>query len=294
MKFLKETNIDFMKYRKTAFIISSSFILIGLISFVLRGEANFGIDFTGGTLIRYKFPEVVRVEDVRESLKEIGLEKAIIQSYDNGRGVLIKTQGETRKEVENIIDKQFASLSPIVEEEVTIGPVVGRLLKKQALLAMTFALIGILVYIGWRFEFTFGFSAVICLLHDVLFTVGIFSLTRREISLPVIAAFLTIVGYSLNDTIVVFDRIRENVKLSHRKRHLPETVNSSINQVLSRTIITSFTTLLAVLALLFLGGSVIRDFAFALAVGILIGTYSSIYIASPLLIVMGRKLKVRS
>lgn len=292
MRFFKETKIDFMQHRKTAFIASSCFILIGLISFTLRGSANFGIDFTGGTLVRYKFTEVVQIGDVRDALKEVGLDKGIIQSYDSGKGVLIKTPGETRKEVESIIDKKFASSSPIVEEEVTIGPVVGRLLKKQALLAMTFALIGILLYIGWRFEFTFGFAAVICLFHDVLFTVGIFSLTKREISLSVIAALLTIVGYSLNDTIVVFDRIRENLKLHHRHPNTPEIINTSINQTLSRTIITAGTTLLPVLALLFLGGPVIKDFAFALAIGILIGTYSSIYIASPLLIVMRKSLKV--
>ena len=282
-----------MQYRKTAIIASSCFILIGLISFALRGSANFGIDFTGGTLVRYKFSEVVQTGDVRNWLEEIGLSKATIQSYDNGKGILIKTPGETRKEVENIINNKFASLNPIVEEEVTIGPVVGRLLKKQALLAMTFALIGILLYIGWRFEFTFGFAAVICIFHDVLFTVGIFSLTRREISLSVIAALLTIVGYSLNDTIVVFDRIRENLKFQHKHRNIPEIINTSINQTLSRTIITAGTTLLPVLALLFLGGPVIKDFAFALAIGILIGTYSSIYIASPLLIVMRKNLKVR-
>jgi len=282
-----------MQYRKTAIIASSCFILIGLISFALRGSANFGIDFTGGTLVRYKFSEVVQTGDVRNWLEEIGLSKATIQSYDNGKGILIKTPGETRKEVENIINNKFASLNPIVEEEVTIGPVVGRLLKKQALLAMTFALIGILLYIGWRFEFTFGFAAVICIFHDVLFTVGIFSLTRKEISLSVIAALLTIVGYSLNDTIVVFDRIRENLKFQHKHRNIPEIINTSINQTLSRTIITAGTTLLPVLALLFLGGPVIKDFAFALAIGILIGTYSSIYIASPLLIVMRKNLKVR-
>lgn len=292
MKFLKDTHIDFMKYRKIAFIASSIFILIGLISFFLRGEANFGIDFTGGTLVRYKFSQVVHTGDIRDSLEEVGLSKGIIQSYDGGKGILIRTPGEKRKEIESIIDKKFSSLDPIVEEEVTIGPVVGKLLKKQAFLAMIFALVGILLYIGWRFEFTFGFSAVICLFHDVLFTVGIFSLTKREISLPVIAAFLTIVGYSLNDTIVVFDRIRENMKIS-RNRPLSEVINASVNQTMSRTIITSFTTLLAVLALLFLGGTVIRDFAFAMTIGVIIGTYSTIYIASPLLIEMGKRSKMR-
>ncbi len=293
MKFLRDTNIDFMKYRKFAFIASSIFVLIGLISFFLRGEANFGIDFTGGTLVRYRFAEAINTGDVRNSLSEAGLEKSTIQSYDNGEGILIKTAGEARKEIQKIINDKFSSFSPVVEEEISIGPVVGNLLKRQALIAVFFALIGILIYTAWRFKFVFGVSAVICLFHDVLFTVGVFSLTRREISLSVIAAFLTIVGYSLNDTIVVFDRIRENMKLHHRHPNIPEIINASINQTLSRTIITSGTTLIPVLALLFLGGQVIKDFAFALMVGIVVGTYSTIYIASPLVIELSKFLKTK-
>ncbi|MBU0533807.1 MAG: protein translocase subunit SecF [Candidatus Omnitrophica bacterium] len=292
MRFIKDTNIDFMKYRKIAFIASSSLVLIGLISFFLRGPANFGIDFTGGTLVRYKFSESVNTGDVRNALAEAGLAKSTIQSYNAGKGVLIKTAGETRKEIQTVINSKFVSFIPLVEEEITIGPVVGNLMKRQALIAVFFALIGILIYTAWRFKFTFGFAAVICLFHDVLFTVGIFSLARKEISLSVVAALLTIVGYSLNDTIVVFDRIRENMKLS-RHKHIPETINASINQTLPRTIITSGTTLVPVLALLFLGGPVIKDFAFALAVGIVVGTYSSIYIASPLVIELSRLLKVK-
>lgn len=292
MRFLKATNIDFMRYRKIAFLISSSLIVIGLIAFFIRGKTIFGIDFTGGTLIRYKFQQTVDVGDIRTALERGGVEKSIIQSYDGGRGILVRTSGERRKEIEEIIQSNFSSSVPKVVEERTIGPVVGELLKRKALFAVIFAMIGILLYIGWRFEFKFGFCAVVCLIHDVLFTIGIFALTGREISLPVVAAFLTIVGYSLNDTIVVFDRIRENLKISRRKLH-PSIVNSSINQVLSRSVITSLTTLLTVLALLFLGGAVVRDFAFALAIGIVIGTYSSVYIASPLLMGMERRLKSR-
>ncbi|HIE44073.1 MAG TPA: protein translocase subunit SecF [Candidatus Omnitrophica bacterium] len=292
MRFLKATNIDFMRYRKIAFLISSSLIVIGLIAFFIRGKTIFGIDFTGGTLIRYKFQQTVDVGDIRTALERGGVEKSIIQSYDGGRGILVRTSGERRKEIEEIIQSNFSSSVPKVVEERTIGPVVGELLKRKALFAVIFAMIGILLYIGWRFEFKFGFCAVVCLIHDVLFTIGIFALTGREISLPVVAAFLTIVGYSLNDTIVVFDRIRENLKISRRKLH-PSIVNSSINQVLSRSVITSLTTLLTVLTLLFLGGAVVRDFAFALAIGIVIGTYSSVYIASPLLMGMERRLKSR-
>lgn len=295
MRFIKETNIDFMKYRKIAFIVSSAIIIIGLISFFLRGIANFGIDFTGGTLVRYEFEKKVEIGHIRHALEKEGIHNSIIQSYsplEREKGILIRTPGEIHREIKEAIHKNFSFYGPQVVEERVIGPLVGGLLKRQATLAITFAMIGILLYIAWRFKFKYGICAVICLIHDVLFTVGIFSLTGREISLPVIAALLTIIGYSLNDTIVVFDRIRENLKI-FRGRELTAIINSSINEVLSRTILTSLTTLLAVLSLLFLGGVVIRDFALALAIGVVIGTYSSIYIAAPLLVVLEqRKLRV--
>lgn len=293
MRFLQTTNIDFMKYRRLFFLLSLSLIVIGMVAFFLRGKSLFGIDFTGGTLVRYKFQKIVDVGDVRRALERGGLAKSIIQSYDGGKGILIRTSGEKRKEIEKIIDSNFSSSLPEIVEERTVGPVVGEMMKKKALLAVVFAMIGTLIYIAWRFQFRFGLSAIICIIHDVLFTLGIFALTGTEISLPVIAAFLTIAGYSLNDTIVVFDRIRENLKTSG-KRALYSVINDSINQTLPRTIITSLTTLLAVMALLFFGGAVIRDFAFAMAVGIVVGTYSSVYIASPLLVEMARRQRIRA
>lgn len=271
-----------MRYRKVAFLISCLFILIGSTAFLMRGWANFGIDFASGTLVMYKFTPKVEVGQIRQALAKEGLVNSVIQSYDKGKGILIRTPGEEREAINRIITTSFASYSPQVEKEETVGPVVGNLLKQQALKAIIFALLGILIYIAWRFEFRFALAAVICLFHDVLITVGVFALTQREISLPVIAALLTIVGYSLNDTIVVFDQIRENLKIAGRK-DISSTINASINQVLSRTLVTSLTTLLVVLSLLFLGGVVIQNFAFALAVGIIVGTYSSIYVASPLL-----------
>jgi len=284
MRFLRETQIDFMKYRKGAFILSCLVILAGIIAFLLHGQDNFGIDFTGGTLVRYKFAQKVSIGEIRQALVKKGLGDSVIQSFDfeQDQGILIRTRGKKREEIESTINTAFASSLPQILEEKTVGPVVGDLLKRQALKAIIFALLGILIYIAWRFEFRFASAAVICLFHDVLITVGVFALTQREISLPVIAALLTIVGYSLNDTIVVFDQIRENLKAGGRK-DFPSIINSSINQVLSRTLVTSLTTLLVVLSLLFLGGAVIQDFAFALAIGIVVGTYSSIYIASPLL-----------
>lgn len=293
MKFLKETHVDFMKYRKIAYAISLSIIIIGLVTFFLRGQANFGIDFTGGTLIRYKFAKVVDVGDIRNSLKEAGLSESIIQSYDNGEGIIIRTAGEQRKTIKEIIGKKFLSSNPIVEEEITIGPVVGKLLQKQAIVAVVLSLLGILIYMAFRFQFIWGVSGVLCIFHDALFMVAIFALTKREISLSVIAAILTILGYSINDTIVIFDRIRENMKFS-KKQPLHDLINTAVNQTMSRTIITSFTVLLTVLAILFLGGPVIRDFAFAMTVGVVVGTYSTVYIAAPLLVELQKLFRIKA
>ncbi len=294
MQLFKETHIDFMKYRKVMYLLSSSVAVIGMIIFFMRGSANFGIDFRGGTLVSYKFPQVINVGDVRNALRESGLSESIIQSSNEGKGIIIRTSGDQRKEIEEIINKKFASSNPIIEQEITIGPVAGKLLQKQALLAVTFALIGILVYTAFRFKFIWGFSAVLMLFHDTLFMVGMFAITKREISLSVIAAILTVLGYSINDTIVVFDRIRENLKGSaSRGKPLAEVINSSINQMLSRTILTSFTTIITVFALLIWGGPVLKDFAFALALGIIEGTYSSIYIAAPLIIELSKGFKIK-
>ena len=293
MQFFKNPHIDFMKYRKVMYLLSLSVAVIGMIIFFMRGSANFGIDFRGGTLVRYKFEQLVDTGHVRDALKEAGLSESIIQSYNEGKGIIIRTSGDQRKEIEEIINKKFVSSNPIVEEEITIGPIAGKLLQKQALLSVTFALIGILLYTAWRFKFIWGFSAVLMLFHDALFMIGMFAITKREISLSVIAAILTVLGYSINDTIVVFDRIRENLRGSSRGKPLAETINASINQTLSRTILTSFVTLITVFALLIWGGPVLRDFAFALALGIIEGTYSSIYIAAPLIIELSRAFKMK-
>ncbi|HEA47046.1 MAG TPA: protein translocase subunit SecD [bacterium] len=275
------TRIDFINKRKIAFALSIILIIVGLVAFGLRREKNFGIDFRGGSLVQLRFASPVSADEGRRALSEIGLGTSTIQQFDAGRGMIIRS---TKDAVTPIINKlsQVFKLKEVQRQEM-VGPEVGKDLRKAALLALFWALIGILIYIAWRFEFKFAIAAIIALFHDVLITIGAFSLTGREFSLPVIAALLTIVGYSLNDTIVVFDRIRRNTKIL-KKESYEAMVNISINQTLSRTLLTSLTTLVVVLSLFFLGGEVIHDFAFALLVGIIVGTYSSIFVASPILV----------
>ena len=288
MRLIGKTNIDFLAKGRLAFCFSGLVIVVGLISLLFRGEANLGIDFTGGSLVQLKFEQPLSTEEIRAPLSEIGLGKSIIQLFDEDRGVIIRASGDVGKEVVDKLGDAFLENRFEVERREMVGPAMGKDLRRSAILALFFALIGILIYISYRFEFRFAVAAIIALLHDVLITVGLFSLTGRELSMPVVAALLTIVGYSLNDTIVIFDRIRENVKQMSREKY-QTIVNSSINQTLSRTLLTSLTTLIAVVSLYLLGGEVIRDFAFALIIGVIVGTYSSIFVASPILIEWQRK-----
>ncbi len=282
------TTFDFIGRRWIAISASAVLIVIGLLTAGIRG-INYGIDFAGGTLVELRMPRDVDIEDVRRELRGIGMGDSTIQHYGSKDEILIRMmrspkrieglQGEIIKALEVIYGQGKVEL----RRTEVVGPQVGAALRKQAALAMSYALIGILIYITIRFEFRFAVAAILALVHDVLITLGAFAVTNKELSLPVIAAFLTIVGYSLNDTIVVFDRIRENLKL-FRQESYEAVFNRSINETLSRTILTSLTTMLVVLALFFLGGEVIHDFAFALLVGIVIGTYSSIFVASPILV----------
>ncbi len=283
MRLIGETNIDFLSKRKFTFLLSGLVITVGIISLFIRGEANLGIDFTGGSLVQLKFEQRVSTEAVRAHLSEIDLGKSIIQLFDDGRGAIIRASGDVGKEIIDKLDGAFLENRFEVKRREMVGPTMGKDLRRNAILALLFALIGILIYISYRFEFRFAVAAIIALFHDVLITVGLLSLTGRELSMPVFAALLTIVGYSLNDTIVVFDRIRENIKFMTRDDY-QTIINFSINQTLSRTILTSFTTFIVVLLLYLLGGVVIQDFAFALVVGVIVGTYSSIFVASPILI----------
>ena len=289
MEFIKPgTTFDFIGRRWIAISASAVLIVIGLLTAGIRG-LNYGIDFAGGTLVELRMPRDVDIEDVRRELRGIGMGDSTIQHYGSKDEILIRMmrspkgieglQGEIIKALEVIYGQGKIEL----RRTEVVGPQVGAALRKQAALAMAYALIGILIYITIRFEFRFAVAAILALVHDVLITLGAFAVTNKELSLPVIAAFLTIVGYSLNDTIVVFDRIRENLKLFRRESY-EAVFNRSINETLSRTILTSLTTMLVVLALFFLGGEVIHDFAFALLVGIVVGTYSSIFVASPILV----------
>lgn len=277
----RDWEIDFMRLRRRAALVSAFLILASLGLLVTRG-LNLGIDFSGGHLIQVEFAEKVGVADIRDRLAGIGQEQAVIQGYDSN-GMIIRLRPVEDAEVNEIITvlrEGYSGLEVLRLEKV--GPVVGETLRRQAVIAVIIALAGILLYVTVRFRFRFAVSSVVALLHDAIVTLGVFSLTGREITLPFIAAILTIVGYSLNDSIVVLDRIRENWG-GLRREGITALINRSINQTLARTLNTSITTFLPVLALFLWGGPVIANFAFALMVGIIVGTYSSIYISGTIL-----------
>ena len=287
--FKHETRFDFMGKIKAGMIISGIVILIGLGSIVVSGGLKYGIDFAGGTLVQLKFKSPPEIEVVRDGLKTIGLGESTIQEFGSKKDILIRVERSEEKleavgaMVKRSLSGKFHPDDITVERVEMVGPKVGRDLREKALLSILYAIIGIVIYISWRFEFQYAIAAIIALIHDVLVTMGAFSVLDKEFTLVIVAAFLTIIGYSLNDTIVVFDRIRENLRRKG-KRSLSEIINSSINQTLSRTLLTSGTTLLVVLALFFFGGEIIHDFSFALLVGVFVGTYSSIFIASVFLV----------
>lgn len=286
MQFLVNVNFDFVHKRKAALIISATLLIFSIGSLIFHGGPHYGIDFLGGTSIELKFEQDIAIGDVRAAISAIGYDDAEIKNFGAANQILIRVQ-ETGSEISDTIKSGLTEAFPDNPYEVQlvekVGPKIGSELRTKAIQAILIALVFILIYISWRFEFVFAVGAIAALFHDVLITLGVFSILNLEITLAIIAAFLTIVGYSLNDTIVVFDRIRENVKVLRRDNY--ETiVNTSINQSLSRTIVTSLTTMIVVAILYFFGGAVIHDFAFALIVGVLVGTYSSIFVASPIVI----------
>ena len=295
MQFFKEPNIDFLRYRKPAYIFSISLILIGLISLIMHGGPKYGIDFRGGTEIMLEFSSEISIAEVRNALAEIGYGNAEIKSSrslqaEAGKNDILISVEQGEQETREVAEQIKSKLSEVYPDKPyeelrvdNVGPKIGAELRRAALLAIIISLFFILIYISWRFEFKFAIGAIAALFHDVVITLGIFSLLNVEISLIVVAAFLTIVGYSLNDTIVVFDRIRENLKVMRRET-IDRVINVSINQSLSRTVITSMTTLTVLAVLFFLGGPVIHSFAFALIIGVLIGTYSSAFVASPIVV----------
>jgi preprotein translocase subunit SecF len=290
-----DLKVDFLGKRKLAMIFSGVLLLLSL-GLVAGKGLNFGIDFTGGTLVEVKFKEAPAIADIREALTPAGFGQAIIQEFGSPDEVLIRVQNpdvsDSSKISTDILDALGAGLGADnveMRRVEFVGPQVGEELTEAGILAVLFAMLAILIYVTFRFKLRFAIGADAALLHDITLVVGIFALTGKEFTLPVVAAILTVIGYSLNDTIVVFDRIRENFQ-SNRKRKNPESevdvVNKSINQTLARTLMTSLTTLLVVLSLFFFGGEVIHDFAFTLIVGIVVGTYSSIYIASPVMLLL--------
>jgi preprotein translocase subunit SecF len=296
MQFISNNlNINFMALRRPAYIFSITLMIIAVASLAIRG-LNYGIDFTGGYLIEVGYEEAVELNEVRDLLVKNGIDGAIVQHFGAQRDVLVRLvpKGDATEGAENAATVSDDILAILQQggREVSmrrvefVGPQVGSELKNKGGLAMLLALAGIMIYIMIRFEWKFSVGAVAALAHDVLVTLGVFSLLQPDFDLTVLAAILAVIGYSLNDTVVVFDRIRENFHRL-RKGDPAEIVNSSINQTLSRTLMTSGTTLLVVASLFILGGEVIHSFALALLVGIGIGTYSSIYVASPLVLALG-------
>jgi len=294
MRFIKEgTHIDFIGKRKIALFLSLSLIIVGLIFFFKRGEENLGVDFSGGTLIQLEFEKEISIESIRQSLKEINLGKSTIQRFGQGKEIIIRTQAETERIIFEKIRQDYSGNPFLHKRTEMVGPAVGKDLRKKGLLALIFSFLGIGIYVSIRFEFEYAVGAVIALIHDILITLGACAVTGREITLPVLAAFLALIGYSINDTIVVYDRIREDLRLM-RKENFETIINTSINQTLSRTLLTTVTTLLAVVALFIWGGEVIHDFAFILMVGIITGTYSSVFVASPLIVEWRRRKRRKS
>lgn len=283
-------SIDFMSKRKLAMIFSALALLAAIVGLFTRG-LNFGIDFTGGVLIEVGYSQPADLNQVRQKLTQGGFENASVQQFGTATDVLIRLPVQESKNDSDTGDKVFNALSGggndvTLRRVEFVGPQVGDELSEDGALAVLVALMAILIYVAFRFEWRFAIGSVVALVHDVLFTLGVFSFIQMDFDLPVLAAVLAVIGYSLNDTIVVFDRIRENFR-KMRKGSSEKIINSSLNQTLSRTLMTSLTTLLVLLALFVLGGEIIHGFAFALIIGVLIGTYSSIYVASATILLLG-------
>ncbi|PYL34099.1 MAG: protein translocase subunit SecDF [Verrucomicrobia bacterium] len=282
---ISSQNINFLGKGFLACMCSLALILARAISFYIKGEKNFGVDFRGGDLVTLSSPATIDVGQVRDSLKPIGLADASIQeSAQSGKYyITVRSPLNTSDKVEKQIIQTMPSASFKVERSERVGALVGGELAKSSLIALGLGILGILIFVTFRFELSFAVGAIVALLHDVIITVGVFSLLGRELTLTMVGAVLTIAGYSINDTIVVYDRIREGLA-SGRRGSIEEIMNSSINQTLSRTILTSTVTLIPILCLFLLGGAVLRDFSLAIIVGVVVGTYSSIFIASPIVL----------
>ena len=294
IELIKKTNIDFLGKRYIAFIFSSLLSLLGIwaIISIYTDRANLGIDFAGGTSVQIKFEKTVTLHDMRKAFEQDGLKDFDLQDLPTENKILIRFKkgeiGGFSEKIINILKNKFSANKFVVDSTTEIGPKVGSKLRNDAIIAIIVATLGILIYVAFRFQFKFGIGATIATFHDVLAVLGIFFILGKEINLILITALLTIAGYSLTDTVVVFDRIRENFRLRH-KEPIVSVMNLSVNEVLSRTIITSTTVLITSAALFFFGGEVLHDFSLAMILGVIIGTYSSIFVASPVVLMFGGK-----
>ena len=283
MRLLSKTNIDFISKQKITGFLSIALIVAGIASLIMKGGPLLSIDFTGGTVAQVKFEKPVELGQLRETLSDYGFKGAEIVEFGSPDEILIKTQfSGSSSEISEKLTLALGNSFTLRRVE-SVGPKIGKELQTDALKAIGLALLLILIYITFRFDRYYALGSVIALIHDVLITLGVFSLLDYEINLSIIAAFLTIVGYSLNDTIVVFDRIRENIP-KFMKKTLNDVVNISLNETLNRTVITSLTTMMVVVILFLWGGKVINLFAFALIIGVFVGTYSSLFVASPVMV----------
>jgi preprotein translocase subunit SecF len=293
LEIIGKTNIDFLGRRRITFTVSAVFVLVGVFALVQigRGAANLSIDFTGGTSVQVRFNQPIAIDRARQALHSAGLQSPELQEFAGGDRLLVRVQTSTSFE-EKLTDRILSALqAEFPDHELTmeaaseIGPVIGEKLRNDALTAIVLSLVGIILYIWIRFELRFGLAAALAMVHDVLVVLGLFYLLNKEITLLVVTALLTLAGYSLTDKVVVFDRIRENVRM-RRRESIDVVINNGINQVLSRTIVTSLTVVLVLVPLALFGGEVLHDFSLALLWGVIIGTYSSVFVASPLLLVL--------
>jgi preprotein translocase subunit SecF len=294
--FTSKKNIDFISKRKLAYGLSLLMILASIGSIVFQG-LNFGIDFSGGTLVQVKFQTPPDLKQIRTVLSSLDLGDVVIQEFGSPEEILIRVEKQVTdaKAQSELSQKIIKILEPIADKNSVdlrrvefVGPQVGEELTEKGIMAVIYSMIAILFYVAWRFELRFAYGAVLALIHDLGITIGFFSLMQKEFTLVVVAALLTVIGYSLNDTIVVYDRIREEMK-RFKSKDLIFIINEAVNRTLSRTMITSMTTLLVLVALLLFGGEVIHDFALTLFLGVLIGTYSSVFVASPIVLLLNKK-----
>lgn len=296
IEIIGKTEIDFIGMRKVSALISGILVFIGLIGLfqIVSGSGNLGIAFVGGTAVQLKFDNHLNIEEARAALENGGIMGADLQEITSENKLLIRIKekesidNKIADKIINIFRNEISGNSFLVESTSEIGPSIGKKLKRDTLMAIGFSLLGIIFYIALRFEFHFGLAAAVATIHDVIVVVGIMFLMNKEFTILTVTALLTLAGYSITDTVVIFDRIRENMK-KRRGTTLTDNINRAINDVLGRTIVTSFTTLLVLSSLFFFGGEVLHDFALALILGVVIGNYSSLFVASPLVVLWSKK-----